>query len=315
MSSAWSVRRGGHRPRRRPAQRRAVDVDDDDLARADRRPGDRRARVHRASLHLVQPLGIGAVEDAPGQRHHEREGQSQQPRRAALEPAGERARPPVQDRRPEDVVEDLVARGAVPVRARQAPQEPRVPAAEALQHRPQPLRRDLRVGGEIVGRVGDLRPRGRDEEVQRLGGDLLLRRREPAHHAVDVGPHDLGGAAHPAQRVEAQGARPRPELPPPQRVHHELEVGRLDAPSAARGRAARAPPAVPRPCVASARRPGAISATTLSASPGSRATGASPAGSAALNCSTGRRIASRAASPERWSSRSRFPSRSPTRPL
>ena len=101
-------------------------------------------------------------------------------------------------------------------------------ARELLQHRLEPLARDVAELGEIVHPLRDLRA-GRSHEVaEGSGGDVLLDPREPVHRRVEVCAHDPIGAAEALERPQAQHTRPERPLLGPEPAQDELEVGRLD---------------------------------------------------------------------------------------
>jgi hypothetical protein len=136
---------------------------------------------------------------------------------------------PVQDRRREHVVEDLV-RGArlAPGRVRGWTQNPDGAAGEKLDHRTQLALLDAGVVGEVGERVGDLRARGGHEVVEDARGQLALLGRQLRHRLVEMGAHDPRGAPEPLERLEAEHVAALRELLLPDPRHHELQVWRFD---------------------------------------------------------------------------------------
>ena len=158
-------------------------------------------------------------------------------------------------------------------------------------------------------------PEGVIEEVQRLGGDLLLRRREPAHHAVDVGSRTTS-VAPPIRRSVARRSVCDPA--PSSRFHSASITSwryGVSTPRRRRGRAGRAPRGGAAALGGQREAPRRDLRHHALGQPGlegHRRLALRERGVVLLHRAPDR---GQAASPERWSSRSRFPSRSPTRPL
>ena len=83
--------------------------------------------------------------------------------------------------------------------------------------------------GEVGDLVCDLRSRRRDQVVEEACRDVLLLRRQLGERPLQVLLDDVLCAAEPLERLHAQRCRSREPLLVPQALHHELEVGRLDA--------------------------------------------------------------------------------------
>src|SRR5262249_29419974 len=114
------------------------------------------------------------------------------------------ARPPREHRVRENVVEDLVLRGARAVRRARADD---ALGGESAQDVLGFLLVDGRVAGEVAHALRDLRPRRRDEEVVHRRRGALLTGRELGHLTLQVVLDDLRGAAQLAEGGEPQGAR------------------------------------------------------------------------------------------------------------
>ena len=78
-----------------------------------------------------------------------------------------------------------------------------------VQHRPQPRLRHVRILGEIVRAMRDLRSGWRDELVEDCRRDVLLVRRKRRQSAFEMRANDRVGAAEPSQglRVAGRGFR------------------------------------------------------------------------------------------------------------
>ena len=153
----------------------------------------------------------------------------------------------------------------------------------------------------------DLRPRGRDEPVEDVRGDVLLRRPEPGERAVEMLADDRLGPAERGQRLQPERVGARLALRVPEALEHELEERRLDV---------RLPHAAVRlraPAVDQLEPPGrdlvqhrldelGLDLHVL-------------AGHLLEGAQRARAPRARAASRSRWSSRSEFPNRFAIRPL
>ncbi len=184
-----------------------------------------RLRARVASLDE----GVGGDCGDDGERDEARTDDSEQS--ASLSPGANPLAPqllpglPRQDRRPQHVVEDLVAsrRALHPVHAADDALAP-----ERVEQLPKLRVLYLRVLGEIGRLVRDLSPRRRHELPNDARRRLLLGKRQSIERSLDVLPDDRTCSADRAQRLEAQLPRPRLPFALPQALEHELEVRRLD---------------------------------------------------------------------------------------
>ena len=133
---------------------------------------------------------------------------------------------PREDRWPEDVVKDLVARRRAE-HAVDAADDALAP--EPLEQAPQFGVVDRGVFRKVRRLVGDLSPGGCDELAHNPRSRLLLSERQGIERSADVLTDDGTRAADRAERREPQLARARLSLALPQPLEHELEVRRLDA--------------------------------------------------------------------------------------
>ena len=113
---------------------------------------------------------------------------------------------PREDRRPEDVVEDLVP-GRRALHAVDAADDSLAP--ERLEQAPQLGVVDVCVLGEVGRLVRDLASRRRDQLAHDPRGRLLLGEREPLERSLHVLADDGAGAADRSERREPQLARAR----------------------------------------------------------------------------------------------------------
>ena len=119
------------------------------------------------------------------------------------------ARAPVEDRRREDVVEDLVAAAVEPPRRRwDRSEDADVVSRQVLENGRHRGFRLLRVVRQVGDRVRDLRPRRRDELAENHCRHVLLGRFEGCHRFVEMRLDDPLRAAQPLERLEAEGVRP-----------------------------------------------------------------------------------------------------------
>src|SRR5262249_36154546 len=140
------------------------------------------------------------------------------------------ARPPVEDRGAEDVVEDLVARRALAAERRDRAEDAGVSLTERLERgldvRAGPLGEmaiRVRERDEVSARPRDRRARRRQEEAGDARGGVLLAPREPVHPLVEAVADELLGAAELRERGSAKCSRPLLGLLLPQGRHHDLE--------------------------------------------------------------------------------------------
>jgi hypothetical protein len=145
--------------------------------------------------------------------------------------------PPLENRRSEDVVEELVARSSPARERRDRPEDAGVSLGELLEDRLHLSGRRRREVGLLIGqlakvgcRQSDLRSRGRNEKARNARRDLLLLAAQLRHSVVEAIAEELRSAAEVVPEC-LRAERPRAELGlslPESRQHH-LEDRCLDA--------------------------------------------------------------------------------------
>jgi hypothetical protein len=197
----------------------------------------------RLSFRLVGPVGLNTPYD-DRRRHARREGHDKCRQRKAQPPSPppldrgqfnlvQVTRPPIEDGRGQHVVVDL--EGIIACR----PHDPCVTCCETSEHVRDRLRLTPDILGKVVDPMGDLGPRGSDEEAEEGGRDFLLVRAQACEGNVQVGADDSLGAAEALEGLETEPPRPRPSFLVPEPDEDELEIGRLDLPPAGAARGIR----------------------------------------------------------------------------
>ena len=213
------------------------------------------ASIDGPEVQALQPGGIEHVQAEPDDGRRERDDGRGEAAVADLEEpravAGLRQPPfgrppsslvrvaaaPVEHRRREHVVVQLPADPAVRLRGGDGPEDP--VALERLERRLQRLRRGIRELAELLRAQRDLAAARRHEEAQRLRCCVALGVGHAGQRVVDVRPDDRAGAPEPSERLDAQQPRAGGRLLVPDPLHHELQVGGLDAHAVAGRRARR----------------------------------------------------------------------------